>query len=205
MTKVLTRNGLVWIAFAVAVFVPIAAAATSPLLAWREPIYIAAGFAGIVALALLLVQPLLIGGYLPGLSPLARRRLHRLVGAGLFLAVVLHVIGLWITSPPDVIDVLLFASPTPFSVWGVVAMWAVIVTFVLALLRKPLAVRPSVWRMVHSALAAIIVVGTVVHALLIEGTMEPVSKAVLCVMVAAATLKVFFDLRVWALRRLRKP
>ena len=28
-------------------------------------------------------------------------------------------------SPPDVIDALTFASPTPFSVWGVIAMWAV--------------------------------------------------------------------------------
>ena len=57
-----------WAALATAVAVPIAAAAASPLLAWRDPVYIAAGFAGVVAMALLLVQPLLAGGYLPGLG-----------------------------------------------------------------------------------------------------------------------------------------
>ena len=31
------------------------------------------------------------------------------------VAVVIHVAGLWITSPPDMIDALLFTSPTPFS------------------------------------------------------------------------------------------
>ena len=60
------RAILIWTALTAAVAVPIAAAAASPLLAWRDPVYIAAGFAGIVGLALLLVQPLLIGGYLPG-------------------------------------------------------------------------------------------------------------------------------------------
>ena len=59
---------LIWVAFAAAVCVPIAAAAASPLLAWRDAVYILAGFAGIIALGLMLVQPLLIGGYLPGLS-----------------------------------------------------------------------------------------------------------------------------------------
>ena len=41
------------------------------------------------------------------------------------LTVIVHVAGLWLTSPPDVIDVLLFRSPTPFSAWGAIAMWAV--------------------------------------------------------------------------------
>ena len=59
---------LIWAALAVAVGVPLAAAAASPLLAWRGPVYILAGFAGIVGLGLVLVQPLLIGGYLPGLA-----------------------------------------------------------------------------------------------------------------------------------------
>ena len=64
----LARVTLIWAALAAAVCVPIAAAAASPLLAWRGPVYILAGFAGIIALGLMLVQPLLIGGYLPGLS-----------------------------------------------------------------------------------------------------------------------------------------
>ena len=67
---------LIWAALAIAIGVPIAAAATSPLLAWRGPVYILAGFAGIIALGLVLVQPLLIGGYLPGLSAYRGRRAH---------------------------------------------------------------------------------------------------------------------------------
>ena len=83
----LARVTLVWTALAAAVVVPIAAAATSPLLAWRDPIYIAAGFAGVIALGIMLVQPMLIGGYLPGLSAhrgrrtsLDRRRARRRCG-----------------------------------------------------------------------------------------------------------------------------
>lgn len=41
--------------------VPIAVAAFSPLLEWRGPVYIAAGFAGILGMALILAQPLLAG------------------------------------------------------------------------------------------------------------------------------------------------
>jgi hypothetical protein len=43
----------------------------------------------------------------------------------LVVAVVVHVGGLWITSPPDMIDALLLTSPTPFSAFGVIAMWAI--------------------------------------------------------------------------------
>jgi predicted ferric reductase len=194
----LARVLLVWAALAAAVCVPIAAAAVSPLLAWRDPVYIAAGFAGIVALALLLVQPVLIGGYLPGLSAHRGRRAHRWIGGALVVAVVIHVGGLWITSPPDVIDALLFASPTPFSAWGVIAMWAIFAVALLAALRRRL--RPRTWRIAHMLLAVAIVVGTVVHGLLIEGTMEAVSKAALCALVLAATVKVMADLRVWRKR-----
>ena len=109
------RATLIWAALAAVVCVPIAAAAASPLLAWRGPVYILAGFAGIVVLGLVLVQPLLIGGYLPGLSAIRGRLAHRWIGGALVVAVIIHVGGLWITSPPDVIDALLFASPTSFS------------------------------------------------------------------------------------------
>lgn len=193
---------LVWVVIAAAIVVPIAAAAASPLLAWRYPIYIIAGFAGIVALGLMLVQPLLIGGYLPGLSVFRGRRVHRWTGALLVLAVVIHVGGLWITSPPDVIDALLFASPTPFSNWGVIAMWAVFAVALLASLRHRLRLRT--WRIVHTCLAVVIVLGSTVHAFLIEGTMETISKVALCVLVIAATIKVIADLRVWAMRSIRR-
>jgi len=177
--------------------VPIAAAAASPLLAWRDPIYIAAGFAGVAGMALLLVQPLLIGGYLPGPSAYRTRRLHRWIGGLLVSAVVIHVGALWITSPPDVIDVLLFRSPTPFSVWGVIAMWAVFASALLAAFRRRLRLRPRTWRISHASLAVVIVAGSVVHALLVEGTMETISKAVLCGLALAATTKVIADLPIW--------
>jgi predicted ferric reductase len=191
------RPILIWTALAAAIAVPIAFAAASPLLAWRDPVYIAAGFAGVVGMGLLLVQPLLIGGYLPGPSANRARRLHRWIGGLLVAAVVIHVGALWITSPPDVVDVLLFQSPTPFSVWGVVAMWTVFATALLAAFRRRLRLRPRTWRISHAFLAVVIVVGSVVHALLIEGTMETISKAALCGLVLAATTKVIADLRIW--------
>ena len=97
----LARVTLIWALLAVAIFVPIAFAATSELLEWRGPVYIVAGFAGMIALGFLLVQPLLIGGYLPGLSAYRGRRAHHWIGGALVVAVVVHVAGLWITSPPD--------------------------------------------------------------------------------------------------------
>src|SRR3954467_8740327 len=107
----LARVTLIWAALAAAICVPIAAAAASSLLAWRGPVYILAGFAGIIALGLLLVQPVLIGGYLPGRPAYRGRRVHHWIGGALVVAVVIHVGGLWITSPPDMIDALLFVSP----------------------------------------------------------------------------------------------
>jgi predicted ferric reductase len=194
----LDKGTLIWAALAAAVCVPIAAAAASPLLAWRGPVYILAGFAGIVALGLLLVQPLLIAGYLPGLSAYRGRRAHQWIGGALVVAVMVHVGGLWITSPPDMIDALLFVSPTPFSPFGVIAMWAIFAVALLATLRRRLGLRT--WRIAHMSLAVIIVVGSVVHGMLIEGTMEMMSKAALCALVLAAALKVMADLRVWRRR-----
>lgn len=196
----LGRAAFVWLALATALAVPIAAAAASPLHQWRDWVYIAAGFAGIVGLALMLVQPLLIGGRLPGLAAYRSRRLHRWIGGALVVAVALHLVGLWITSPPDVIDALLFRSPTPFSVWGVIAMWALFAAALLAVLRRKLRLRPRTWRIGHTSLAIAIVLGTVVHALLIEGAMETVTKTALCALVLLATAKVMADLRVWRKR-----
>ncbi|WP_370363034.1 ferric reductase-like transmembrane domain-containing protein [Limimaricola litoreus] len=176
-----------------------AIAATSPLLAWRGPVYVIAGLAGVAALALLVLQPLLVADRLPGLPAPAGRRAHRWLGAALVALVIAHVAGLWITSPPDVIDALLFASPTPFSAWGVIAMWAVFATAALAAGRRRLG--PHRWRLWHSALALVITPATVIHALLIEGTMGPVSKAVLCALALAALALAIRDLRAWRLLR----
>jgi predicted ferric reductase len=186
------RVALIWATLVAAICVPIALASTSDLLEWRGAVYIVAGFAGIFGLGLLLVQPLLIAGYLPGFSAYRARRAHHWIGGALVMAVVVHVGGLWITSPPDMIDALTFASPTPFSPFGVIAMWAIFAVALLAAFRRRLGLRT--WRIVHMALAAVIVVGTVAHAMLIEGTMETVSKASLCVLALGAATKVMADL-----------
>ncbi len=199
------RAALIWAALVAAVAIPLAASAASPLLAYRSPIYITAGFAGVIALGLLLVQPVLMSGGLPGFPGFHGRRAHRWVGAALVLAVVVHVAGLWITSPPDVIDALLFNSPTPFSAWGVIAMWAIFASALLAIFQRRLPLRPRTWRMIHTFFAAVIVVGGVVHSVLIEGTMETWSKAALCVLVLAATIKVMATLKVWTRRRAHRP
>ncbi|MBC7281289.1 MAG: ferric reductase-like transmembrane domain-containing protein [Hoeflea sp.] len=170
----------------------------SPLLQWRDPVYIIAGFAGVIAMALLLLQPLLAAGMLPGIPAARGRLIHSFTGGLLLLFVIIHVAALWITSPPDVIDALTFASPTPFSFWGVTAMWAVFLSALFAVCRGRL--RPRTWRLAHTALAVVIVAASIVHAWLITGTMETFSKATLCVLVAAATAKAVVDLRVWRRR-----
>lgn len=193
------RTTLIWLAVAAAIVVPLVIAADSPQLAWRDPIYIAAGFAGVLAMGLLLLQPLLAGGYLPGLVLRRARRWHAWVGTALVVLVAIHVVFLWITSPPDVIDVLLFRSPTPFSAWGAIGMWAVFAAGMVAALRRKLHLRPPVWRLVHASLVSVVVVCSVVHAVQIEGTMGTVSKTLLCLLVAAAAVRVMIDLKPWAL------
>lgn len=193
------RAALVWAGLLAVILVPLAIAATSPLLAWRQPVYIGAGLAGVLALGMMLCQPLLAGGYLPGLAGLRGRRVHRVVGAVLVAAVMIHVAGLWITSPPDVVDALLFTSATPFSAWGVIAMWALFAAACVAGFRRRM--RPRLWRLSHSAAVSVAVLTGTVHAMLIEGTMGPVSKTLLCALVLGATMKVLADLRVWRLVR----
>ncbi|MDX8350364.1 ferric reductase-like transmembrane domain-containing protein [Cognatiyoonia sp. IB215446] len=177
------RPVLIWGALIALLLWPVTMALGSPLLQWREPVYIVAGIAGVLAMALLVMQPLLAAGLLPGLPSMRGRRVHRWIGGTLVLAILVHVGGLWITSPPDVVDALLFRSPTPFSIWGVIAMWAVFATALLAIWRRNLRFRT--WRAAHMSLAALIVIGCVVHALLIEGTMETLSKIALSVLLLA--------------------
>ena len=181
---------------AVIMIVPVSIAAFSPYLASRDMPYIVGGFAGIIALSLLFLQPLLPAGYFAGSEGLAGRRWHRWLGVAIVGAVVLHVGGLYLASPEDTTDALLLVSPTPFSVYGVTAMWGVVATAILVLFRRRLRLRHSVWRLVHNGLAAIVVVATVIHALQIEGAMEPVSKWMLCLAVVGATGVALLDLRV---------
>jgi predicted ferric reductase len=193
------RAGLIWIVLILALSIPVLAAAVSPLIAWRDPVYIVAGFAGILGLCLMVMQPLLAAGYLPGFTPSRGRRAHRAAGSLLVAAIVVHVAGLWVTSPPDVVDALLFVSPTPFSDWGVIAMWAIFAAAALATLRRRLPLR--FWRVAHTGLVATAVAGTVIHAILIEGTMETMSKIALCALLLAVFGKVAWDLRAWAMLR----
>ncbi|MEP2640423.1 ferric reductase-like transmembrane domain-containing protein [Roseobacter sp.] len=198
-----TYAALVWAAVLAVGLAAVVAAAMSPLLAWRNPVYIVAGFAGVIAMALLLVQPVLATHRPPGLPQGRARKVHRAVGLAVVVAVIVHVGGLWVTSPPDVVDALMLRSPTPFSVWGVAAMWAVFATAALALMRRRLRLRPVVWRLCHTSLAATVAVGTVIHAMRIEGTMGPVTKIVLAAAVIAVTGGVLIQLRVWATGRRR--
>jgi predicted ferric reductase len=186
------RLALIWVVFAAVLGVPIALSLASPLLEWRGPVYILAGIAGMIGLGLLLVQPVLIAGYLPDLSAYRARRVHHWTGGALVIALLVHVGGLWITSPPDMIDALTYTSPAPFSPFGVTAMWAIFAVALLAAFRRRMGLRA--WRIVHMSLAAVIVGGSVVHVLLVEGTMETISKAALCVLVVAAAIKVMTDL-----------
>ena len=104
--------------------------------------------------------------------------------------------GLFVTSPPDTLDALLLVAPTPFSVYGVLAMWGIVATAVLVVLRRRLGLRYSTWFLLHNALALVVVVATVIHALQIEGAMEIVSKWALCLAALTATSVALLDLRV---------
>jgi predicted ferric reductase len=94
------------------------------------------------------------------------------------------------------LDALLLVSPTPFSVYGVLAMWGIAATAVLVVLRRRLRLRYARWFLIHNALALIVVLATVIHALQIEGAMEIVSKWALCLAALMTTSVVVLDLRV---------
>ncbi|WP_210410544.1 ferric reductase-like transmembrane domain-containing protein [Oceanicola sp. D3] len=187
------RAALIWAALAALIAVPLALAALSPWLAYRGFAYITGGFAGILALCLLLLQPLLVAGYLPGLRGPRGRRWHRRAGMALVGLTLLHIAGLWFTSPPDTVDALLLRAPTAFSVWGFISLWAILATAALVALRRRIA--PPRWRWAHNALAALVVLATVLHAVQIEGAMELVSKWALCLAALAATAAALVDLR----------
>jgi predicted ferric reductase len=187
---------LVWCLLAACLLVPVGIAAANPLQASRDALWIIGGMAGVVALALLFVQPLLAAGYLPGLSVLAVRRWHRLIGTLIIVTVGLHIGGLYLSSPEDISDALLLVAPTPFSVYGVIGLCGVVLTAILVALRSRSGLRYVSWRMIHNVLALAVVFATVAHALLIEGAMGSFSKLVLCSLVLAATVIVFWRIHV---------
>jgi hypothetical protein len=183
----------IWLALALATLAPIAIAATSPFLAARSPAYIIGGFAGITALSILLIQPLLAAKALP-LHPAKARRVHRTLGAALVILTALHIAGLYLTSPPDTLDALLLRSPTPFSVYGVIALGAVLATALLMALRTRL---PRLgWAIAHNVLAIVIVIATAVHAVQIQGAMGTASKWIICGLTIITTVTVIFRIRI---------
>jgi len=91
------------------------------------------------------------------------------------------------------IDALTFSSPTPFSNWGVIAMWALFVSALSVKIRQYWRFGPANWRIAHAILAVVIVVTTVVHAVLVQGTMGTKSKTALGVFIAAAMAIVVVD------------
>ncbi|WP_299724687.1 ferric reductase-like transmembrane domain-containing protein [uncultured Tateyamaria sp.] len=176
----------IWGGLALLVLVPLAIAASSPLQASRNAAYVVASLAGVAALGLLTLQPLLARGRMPDIAPPQQRKWHQRLGASLLILVGLHVGGLYLTSPPDALDALLLVSPTPFSVYGVVGMWAILATALLAATWRRLRLPPRVWRAVHTCLAILIVAATIIHAVQIEGTMGWYSKLALCATAAVS-------------------
>nr|WP_245222592.1 ferric reductase-like transmembrane domain-containing protein [Ruegeria sp. HKCCSP351] len=152
-------------------------------------------------MCLLLLQPLLAGRWLLGLSPVNSRHWHRRCGLALVASIMIHVTGLWITSPPDVVDALLFVSATPFSTWGVIAMWAGFAAAAMGIFRQRLNLRFRVWRLGHAGLAMVTILGSVIHALLIEGTMETMTKVALCALVVLVSVGTLARLRIWEVQR----
>ena len=144
----------------------------------------------------MLLQPLLAAGYLPGLRLFQARNLHRWIGMVIVAGVALHIGGLYLTSPPDALDALLLVSPTPFSIYGVIGMWGLVLTVVLVVVRTRLELRPRLWRLVHNGVVAVVVASSVAHALMIDGTMGAISKQLLCVAIIAALAVVTLHLRV---------
>ncbi|MBX9451546.1 MAG: ferric reductase-like transmembrane domain-containing protein [Mesorhizobium sp.] len=174
---------------------PIMIAAASPFLAYRNATYIAGGFAGIICLALFVIQPLLAAGYLPGSHVLQQRRWHRWAGSAIIACVLLHVGLLFVTSPVDTLDALLLVAPTPFSIYGVAAMWGVALTALLVALRRRLGLRYPIWHFIHNGVALMVVIATVIHAVQIEGAMGTLSKWALCIVALLATGLTLLDQR----------
>lgn len=184
------KNRLIWLGLLVVMTLPVAMATRSPYLPFRSSIYVLAGFAGIICLSIFVLQPLLSTNHLP-LHPIQTRRLHRIVGTSVLILAIMHVAGLYLTSPPDVIDALLLRAPTLFSVFGVVAMWGIILTVLIAKLRRTLPA--NIWRATHRTLSTLVIFATLIHALQIQGMMEPITKWIISI---AVLLSIGFTL-IW--------
>ena len=82
-------------------------------------------------------------------------------------------------------------------------MWLLFAVALLAVLRRRLGLSPRSWRLMHSGLVLVIVVGTVIHAVLIEGAMETISKVAICALTITALIKAFIEMR--TVKLLKRP
>lgn len=181
------RRITAWIIVAIVAAVPVIAAAASPLQGGRELLWVTGGMAGVVALSLLFVQPLLMAATPLLIAARDRVRWHRLGGTAIVAMVALHVGALYAYSPDDITDALLLVAPTPFSLYGVISLWCLVLTAVLAATRRTFKLGYRLWRILHSVLAVAVVGAGAVHAIQIEGAMEEYSKFAICIAAMAAT------------------
>lgn len=179
---------LSWAAVAVVAAAPVVVAGLSPLLAGRDAVWVLGGMAGVLGLSLLFLQPLLAARWLPGSQGGAGLRWHRWLGVVTLSAVLAHVVGLYAYSPEDIIDALLLRAPTPFSVYGVASLTALLLAAALAALLRLHRRAPVLWRLFHAILGVTAVATAVAHAWMIEGAMGESTKTMICfaALVAAA-------------------
>jgi len=193
-----------WLSVIVIAAVPVIAAAVSPLQSGREALWVVGGMAGVVALSLLFVQPLLMATAPTLLSTRDGIFWHRWSGILIVALVALHIGALYAYSPDDVTDALLLVAPTPFSLYGVISLWCVVLTLGLVVGRRMLRLDHRHWRILHSVLAVAIVAAGAVHAVLIEGAMEEMSKLAICVAALATTTAGALEINILRPLRLRR-
>lgn len=76
-------------------------------------------------------------------------------------------------------------------------MWATFTAAALAIFKRKLPMAAHLWRITHTLVTALVVVTSVAHAMLIDGTMGNVSKILLSIAIVMATLIVAIRLGSW--------
>ena len=198
------RRIAAWIVIAALAGVPVLAAAVSPLQRGRELLWVTGGMAGVLALSLLFLQPLLMAAAPPLMRAGAGVRWHRIGGIAIVFMVALHVGALYLYSPDDITDALLLVAPTPFSLYGVISLWCLVLTAALAAARRVLKIGYRPWRILHSVLAAAVVGAGAIHAIQIEGAMEEYSKLAICIAALVVTTAGAIEVNVLAPLRRRQ-
>lgn len=183
-------GALVWAAVLLIAASPVAVAAASPLLRGRDLVWVFGGMAGVVALSLLFVQPLLASAWLPGTRGRTGIAWHRLTGALALGLVLAHVGGLYVYSPEDIADALLLVAPTPFSLYGVTGLATLSLAALVGFSRRRVRLPPGVWRGLHLCIAAVAACASVIHAWMIEGAMGEITKGMVCAATVVSTLAV---------------